>query len=396
MIRRLTGFLLLILLLFTGCALHRVNYSPGSKEANPPVLSPGSAVPMNETAKKPQGVSIATENGEYPVGVRDITLLWNNTTANAYVYGEEFGLERKTGEGWETLPTLEGVGFDSIAVILSPNSTRAQKLPIKSTFGEIAEGEYRVVTKVAENTQNAKNDGTLTLTAQFTVSAAATASPVVLPAGIPGVLELSAKDVMCIARGDISAPDAVWATDEAVFDMLSYLQSLRLTAYMGDKPAKEETGDAFNVVCFDGRRIAVDVSDGSLSFGEGYYAYEAPAAGLPEQSVYIIMEKSLWPVGAQEINFAVVNDTADTVPVVLAPMLERATNTGWEKLRVEGGFCGTPDPIHPGRFETTVPMQFLYPEAGEGVYRLTLSAYAPESTAYKLSTVFAIGGEGVL
>lgn len=390
MIKRLTGFLLLTLLMFTGCAL-QTKYVPGSQEANLPALSPGGAVPMNEVASRPEDVFIATENGEYPAGVQDITLLWNNRTDREFIYGEEFALERETAGGWETLPMLEGAGFDDIAVVLSPNSTRAQKLQIKFAYGELPEGKYRVITQA-----KSKGDDACTLSAEFRVSAAATTSPVVLPAGIPDVSRLSEKDVLFIARGDIAAPDAVWATNEAVCDMLSYLQALRLTAYLGDKPAQEKTGEQFTVVCFDGRRIAVDIFDDALSFGEGVYAYDAPAAGLPEQSVSLLMEKSLWPAGIEEINFAIVNSTADTVPVVLAPMLERAAKTGWEKLRIEGGFCGTPDPIQPGRYETTVPMQFLYPEADEGAYRLTLSAYAPDGSTYLLSTVFAIGGEGAL
>ena len=392
MIKRLTGLLLLLLVLLTGCALQPAGKTPLNPETTAPATSPGDTVPANEIVSRPEGVSISTQNTEYPAGVQDITLLWNNRTTIEYIYGEWFGLECKTADGWESLPMLEGAGFDDIAIILSPDSTRAQKLQIKRVYGKLCEGKYRVVTRMM---QSAGNE-TQTLAAEFTVSAAATASPVVLPAVIPGVAELSAKDALCIARGDIAAPEAVWATDDAVSDMLSYLHALRLTAYLGDKPAQEETGEPFTVVCFDGRRIAVDVSEGSLSFGEGYYAYEAPAAGLPEQSVSLVMEKSLWPTGIEEINFAIVNGTADTVPVVLAPMLERAAKAGWEKLRVEGGFCGTPDPIQPGRYETTVPMQFLYPEAGEGIYRLTLSAYAPDGSAYPLSTVFAIGGEGSL
>lgn len=394
MIRRLTGLLLLLLVLLTGCALQPAGKSsPNPETAVPdPAISPGDTVPANEIVNRPEGVSISTENGEYPVGVQDITLLWTNRTTHEYFYGEGFGLERKTDDGWEALPTLEGVGFDGIAVILSPDSTRAQKLQIKRAFGELAEGKYRVVTKITENTGNEAH----MLAAEFTVSAAAAASPVVLPAGIPGVAELAAKDVLCVARGDIDAPDAVWAADDAVSDMLSYLQALRLTAYLGDKPAQGGAGEQFAVVCFDGRRVMLDCMEGALSFGEGYYAYEAPAAGLPEQSVRLLMDKTLWPAGVEEIGFSVVNDTADTVPVVIAPMLERAANSGWEKLRVEGGFCGTPDPIEPGRYETTVPMRFLYPEAGEGIYRLTLSAYAPDGSAYMLSTVFATGGEGAL
>lgn len=392
MIRRLTGLLLLLLVLLTGCALQPAGKTPSNPETAVPATSPGDTVPANEIVSRPEGVSISTENEEYPAGVQDITLLWNNRTAIEYIYGEWFGLERKTAGGWEALPMLEGVGFDDIAIILSPNSTRAQKLQIKRVYGTLSEGKYRVVARMMQSTGSEAQ----TLAAEFTVSAAAVASPVVLPAGIPGVLELSAKDVLCIARGDMTAPDAVWAEDSAVSDMLSYLQALRLTAYVGDKPSPEGAGEQYVVVCFDGRRITLDCTNGALSFGEGYYAFEAPGADIPQNSVYLSMDQSEWPAGVEEISFAVVNDTADTVPVVLAPMLEQATNSGWEKLRVEGGFCGTPDPVRPGRYETTLPMRFLYPEAGEGVYRLTLSAYAPDDSAYPLSTVFAIGGEDAL
>ena len=138
-----------------------------------------------------------------------------------------------------------------------------------------------------------------------------------------------------------------------------------------------------------------------LSDGENFYEYENPAQGLPAKSmpqpcVYLEMKQYSHTNGAAEIGFAVVNDTADTVPVVMAPQLERSTDYGWEKLRVEGGFCGTPDPVKPGRYETTIPMALLYKDASVGVYRLSLTGYNPDGSTYALCTVFAIGDKDAI
>ena len=393
MLTRLTCILILLVLTVSGCALNAALPSPAPEQT---AKSSPAALPSEDTAS--DGVLIAAEHAQYPVGVQDITLLWTNRSDGDCVYGESFSLERKTNDGWEALFLVGGVGFDGIANTLDANSTRAQKLEIRRAYGKLDLGVYRIVTQAT----NEKSGQVLPLTAEFTVAPAPGVSPIPLPASIPGVAELTAGEISHIVYRDDSIPhDRIWTTQEDITQMLVRLQSIRLTAYAGEQHAPSNWDGMYLINCFDGRTFTADFSGYVLTYGESFYEYEEPAQGLPAQSmpqpgVYLEMEQYSYPAGAEEVGFAVVNDTADTVPVVMAPMLERSTSVGWEKLRVEGGFCGTPDPVKPGRYETSIPMALLYPDATEGIYRLSLTGYNPDGSTYALCTVFAIGGEDAI
>lgn len=392
MIRRLTCILILLVMAVSGCALTTPALAPSPEQTAE--TSPAARPSDNEGAS----VLIAAEHAQCPVGVQDITLLWTNRSDSACVYGENFSLEHKTKNGWEALFLISGVGFDGIANTLDANSTRAQKLEIRRTYGKLDLGEYRIVTQATDE----KSGQVLPLTAEFTVAPTPGVSPIPLPASIPGVAELTAKEISHITYRDGSNPhERIWTTQEDITQALVGLQSVRLTAYAGEQREPAQWDGKYLINCFDGRTFEADFSGNMLTDGVNFYEFENSAQGLPAKSmpqpgVYLEMKQYSYTAGVEEIGFAVANDTADTVPVVMAPLLERSTSSGWEKLRVEGGFCGTPDPVKPGRYETTIPMALLYPDATEGVYRLSLTGYNPDGSTYALCTVFAISGEDAI
>ncbi len=394
MIRRLTCILLLLVMTVSGCALTAPALTPSPEQT---AESSPAAQPSDNTIAS-DGIMIAAEHAQYPVGVQDITLLWTNRSDGTCIYGESFSLERKTNEGWEALFLIGGVGFDGIANTLGANSTRAQKLEISRAYGRLELGEYRIVTQATDE----KSGQVLPLWAEFAVASAPGVSPIPLPASIPGVTELTAGEISHITYRDESiSHERIWTTQKDIAQALAALQSIRLTAYAGGQQDPAKWDGRYLINCFDGRTFKVDFSGNMLTDGENFYEYEEDAKGLPAKSmpqpgVYLEMKRYSYTAGAKEIGFAVVNDTADTVPVVMAPMLEQSTNAGWKKLRVEGGFCGTPDPVKPGRYETTIPMALLYPDAAEGVYRLSLTGYNPDGSTYALCTVFATGGKDAI
>ena len=205
----------------SGCALNVALPSPVPEQTAE--TSPAAQSSDNAGAS----VLIAAEHAEYPVGVQDITLLWTNRSDGACVYGEDFSLERKTKNGWEALFLVSGVGFDSIANTIESNSTRAQKLEIRRTYGKLDLGEYRIVTQATDE----KSGQVLQLTAEFTVAPAPGVSPIPLPASIPGVMELTAKEISHITYRDESlSHERIWTTQEDIAQALVGLQSVRLTA----------------------------------------------------------------------------------------------------------------------------------------------------------------------
>ncbi len=115
---------------------------------------------------------------------------------------------------------------------------RAQKLQIKRAFGELAEGN----TAYDENNENTGNEAHM-LAANLRYPRRGRPRPWCCPQVYPR-RGTRGEGRFMRRRGEIDAPDAVWAADDAVSDMLSYLHALRLTAYLGDKPAQGGAGAA--------------------------------------------------------------------------------------------------------------------------------------------------------
>lgn len=385
---------LLFILLFTaaGCALQ----APIEQTPAPPLQeSPYSEVNMLT------GISIETEYPSCPAGTAEITLIWTNQTAQEYYFGEAFLIEWNVNGVWYVLPMQEGVAFHDIAYILEPNSTRAHKLSIQFAYGALPEGAYRVVMPAIA--QSEEQTEIYPLTAAFTIDSAAPPagspdSPIKLPASIPGVAALSAAEVFsieCYSSTEMPyIPSQVWAADADIAAMLDYLQSMRLTGYSGKaSPEAQVLCEQYGYIlrCFDGRAFSLDFACGTLSFGEGYYTYAFPELGVPAQPVSLAMQQYAWPAGTEEVAYTIFNETGDTVLVVLAPKLERATNTGWADVPADGGFCGVADPVGPDGLTFTLPFSALYPTAEEGFFRLSFTAFNEANKEYDISTVFTVG-----
>ncbi len=390
--KRVLSLLFILLFSAAGCALQ----APIEQTPTPPLeQSPYGEVNMLT------GVSIETEFHSYPAGTEEVTLIWTNRTMQEYIFGEAFLVEQNINGIWYALPMQEGIAFHDIANVLGPNSTRAQKLALQFAYGALPEGAYRVVMQAIA--QSEEETETYPLTAAFTIDSAAPSagspqSPIQLPASIPGVAALSVAEVFSIeCYGGAQTPympSQVWAADADVAAMLAYLQSIRLTGYSGKaSPEAQTLCEQYGYIlrCFDGRAFNLDFACGALSFGEGYYTYEFPESGVPAQPVSLAMRQYGWPAGAEEVGYSIINETGDTLHVVLAPKLESATGTGWAEVPADGGFCGVADPVGPDGLTSALPFAAIYPTAGEGFFRLSFTVYDQTNKEYSISTVFTAG-----
>lgn len=108
----------------------------------------------------------------------------------------------------------------------------------------------------------------------------------------------------------------------------------------------------------------------------------APAA-LPEENQTVVLpdgeaaltldteQLSCSAFAADGLAYTVSHTSADDIGVVFAPRLERLTDSGWEWVASEIGFCGTPDSVEAVHTGSILPEWF--PALTPGVYRLGFS-----------------------
>ena len=93
---------------------------------------------------------------------------------------------------------------------------------------------------------------------------------------------------------------------------------------------------------------------------------------LSERGMRITMDRADWPVGAEYIRFTLTNETEDYLSYNEI-CLQKAVEGLWHNVRLAGGSIGSAWVLEPHASVTWVmPVQFLYPRLGEGLYRVYL------------------------
>lgn len=85
--------------------------------------------------------------GEVTTESEELTLEVRNYSLKEIGYGEDFVLEVKNGEDWETVPVVSG--FHSVYVVLRGLSVGKEVVDIVKTFGgKLEAGEYRLTREI--------------------------------------------------------------------------------------------------------------------------------------------------------------------------------------------------------------------------------------------------------
>ncbi len=85
--------------------------------------------------------------------------------------------------------------------------------------------------------------------------------------------------------------------------------------------------------------------------------------------VYVSVDKEIYSDNDDVIKYTIVNNTDETKNVVLAPRLEKEVGDGWEGVKCEAGFCGTPDSLK-DKIDGEIKLEW-FPTISDGVYRLS-------------------------
>lgn len=214
---------------------------------------------------------------------------------------------------------------------------------------------------------------------------------------IPAFEGIKVEDAALIVYyGDSQPPDTpveTYAEKEDVAALLERLSGIRLIQYKGPKITEEPApGDWWRceVYCMDGRQIKVSSVGKQIDFGEGYYTYdnftEMPPSIKKKQELALHI---LYPLKPEELRCDIINRTGKKVVAADTPFLETATAKGWESVKCAYGICSAPDPFIDTGKTFTYDLYAAYPDAGKGVYRLSLKVWADGKEA-TLSDVFVI------
>lgn len=90
----------------------------------------------------------------------------NNESEDVYTYGAEYTLKKINGEETETVPMLEGTGWEEVEYQLDGNQSNVIELLVEECFGRLEPGEYMI----EKDLQNLKTGETFLVTAEFRIA----------------------------------------------------------------------------------------------------------------------------------------------------------------------------------------------------------------------------------
>jgi hypothetical protein len=79
--------------------------------------------------------------------------------------------------------------------------------------------------------------------------------------------------------------------------------------------------------------------------------------------------RDIYSLQDAKVLYSIVNNSNETLQIVLAPQLDVKTDTGWKTVKCNTGFCGTPDPLNQ-KIDGEILLEW-YPELVTGTYRLS-------------------------
>ncbi len=88
-----------------------------------------------------EGVSLFIPKSMFEPETEEIEVIWVNETDKEIIFGEMFFIEKYTQKGWESV-SAEGIAFNAIGYLLSPNSRQTKTYSLKN-YNTKSDGTYR-------------------------------------------------------------------------------------------------------------------------------------------------------------------------------------------------------------------------------------------------------------
>ncbi len=193
---------------------------------------------------------------------------------------------------------------------------------------------------------------------------------------------------------DSASPDkpvAVYSSPEDITAVMEWFSQLQVDQALA-VPETGAPGDwrYYELALFDGRAFKIHFGGDTISADGAQFRYTGPEAPELTKELWLDVDDSSFSADTEIINYSLHNDTGGEAVLLFEPLLERATASGWEPLTRTEEFCGVTDPMTATIIEHELPMEW-FPDAGPGVYRLSLEAYDEDDNPFIISDIFEIG-----
>jgi len=96
-------------------------------------------------ADKSTSVTMTLDETTVAKGTETLTFHLVNSSDTEYTFGLDPHLDVEAGGVWYTVPTVEGAVWIEIAYVLQPNSSSDYDFSLKTFYGDLGAGHYRVV-----------------------------------------------------------------------------------------------------------------------------------------------------------------------------------------------------------------------------------------------------------
>lgn len=93
-----------------------------------------------------EGVTLTLVAADMTRDNQTLTVNWENTGTETVTFGEPFGIERLVDGQWRSIGLREGVAFILPAYVLQPGEERVKSYHVSGHYGNLPNGEYRLVT----------------------------------------------------------------------------------------------------------------------------------------------------------------------------------------------------------------------------------------------------------
>lgn len=109
----------------------------------------------------------------------------------------------------------------------------------------------------------------------------------------------------------------------------------------------------------------------------------------PETQYALRTESAVYPIGTQEIAIRLSNHTGEHAAIRMVPVLERMCAEGWEPIKTNAGFCGTPDPFPTEGRDGSIDLG-IFQDISAGTYRVSMTAVDNAGTEHSISDIFIL------
>lgn len=91
-----------------------------------------------------KNITMRTERGSYPAGVKTLNVIIANSTDETVDYGAPYLIEKEHDDGWYRAD-MEDIAWIMIAYILAPGETQTHEISFEILDDPLDPGEYRII-----------------------------------------------------------------------------------------------------------------------------------------------------------------------------------------------------------------------------------------------------------